>query len=51
MQDLKTILSSCGEYFKIPYVVADFTIDEQPLIFVNDSFTELSGYSGNDILC
>ena len=33
MQDLKTILSSCGEYFPISFVVADFTLDEQPLNF------------------
>ena len=50
MQDLKTILSSCGEYFPISFVVADFTLDEQPLIFVNNSFLELTGYTREDIL-
>ena len=50
MQDLKTILSSCGEYFPISFVVADFTLDEQPLVFVNNSFVELTGYAKEEIL-
>jgi len=50
MQDLKTILCSCGEYFPISFVLADLTLLEQPLVFVNDSFLKLTGYDKKEIL-
>ena len=47
---LKDILASCGEFFPIPFAVTDFSIKEQPLIFVNDPFLNLTGYKKEDVL-
>lgn len=50
MKDLKTILTSCGDLFPIPFVIADFTHKDQPLIFISDSFMELTGYQREDVI-
>ena len=50
MKDLKTILTSCGDLFPIPFVIADFTNKDQPLIFISDSFVELTGYQRDEVL-
>ena len=47
---LKDILASCGEFFPIPFAVTDFSINEQPLVYVNDPFLQLTDYKKEDVL-
>ena len=50
MENLLQVLKSCGDYFEDSFVIADLNDDDQPLIYINDSFVELTGYERHEIL-
>jgi PAS domain S-box-containing protein len=51
MDPLLTTLTTCGEAFKdLSYTIVDMTRDDQPLVYVNDHFTNMTGHSREEIL-
>ena len=50
MDSFLQILKSCGNIFECSYVIVDYTKDDRPLIYINDSFVELTGFSKEEIL-
>ena len=50
MENLLKALESCGDYFEDSFVITDINQEDQPLIYVNDTFVELTGYERNQIL-
>jgi len=50
MDNLLQALKSCGDYFDDSFVITDLNQEDQPLIYVNDSFVGLTGYERTEIL-
>lgn len=51
MDPLLTTLKACGEAFKdLSYTVVDMTKSDQPLVYVNDHFLNMTGHKREEIL-
>lgn len=50
MESLVQILRSCGDFFAHCFVITDLEAEDSPLIYVNDNFCKLSGYSREEVL-
>ncbi|MDH5581772.1 MAG: PAS domain-containing protein, partial [Bdellovibrionales bacterium] len=50
MSNILNILKSLGEEFEDSFVVADLNQEDIPLVYVNDSFIELTGYRPEEII-
>lgn len=50
MESLVQILRSCGDLFAHCFVITDLEAADSPLIYVNDNFCRLSGYSREEVL-
>ena len=48
--NLKTFIETYGDSFPYPVTLVNRDESDQPLIFVNKSFTELSGYEAKEIV-
>lgn len=44
------ILRSCGSLFNNSYVISDYNREDCPLVYVNQAFLDLTGYSEDEVL-
>ena len=49
MESLLQILINCGDHFDESFVVADMENSEQPLVYINEAFSKLTGYDFDEI--
>lgn len=50
MESLLEILIQAGEHFDESFVVADLRENDGPLVYVNEAFVKLTGYSKSEII-
>lgn len=50
MKTLKRVLETVSKNFQIPFTVADLTQPDEPLIYINKAFEELSGYEASEVV-
>lgn len=50
MKTLRRVLETVSKNFHIPFSVADLTQPDEPLIYVNKAFEELSGYEATEVI-
>ncbi len=50
MSALLEVLGACGQIFDDSFTVADLKTKDEPLVFVNESFLRLTGYSKEEVL-
>lgn len=50
MKTLRRVLETVSKNFHIPFSVADLNQPDEPLIYVNKAFEELSGYEATEVI-
>jgi PAS domain S-box-containing protein len=51
MEPLLHSLTACGEAFKeMSFTVVDMTLDDEPLVYINDHFLAMTGYRREDVI-
>ncbi|MGB0452366.1 MAG: PAS domain-containing protein [Bacteriovoracaceae bacterium] len=50
MKTLVKVLKTVSSEFEIPFTVADLTQQDEPLVYINKAFEDLSGYEAKEVL-